>query len=274
MTYAQTDTKKNIRAVSIGGFSILLIGGFFVFKTFFNASGEETLVDNDQNNEAPTPEKSPTLSASIIRQKLLNGERVVFLDVRDQASFDAEHIPHSTLISPANLSSYTADSGSLIIIVLSATDASRREAVANILKQVSYPAFILEGGIEAWREGGNQALSYGDPDSFLDQSKVTYISPADAQKELTSISNIFILDVQSPENFEKRHLRGAVNIPLDQIEKRSREIPSAKNILVYGESELISFRAGVRLSDLNIFTAKTLRGNSHLTPGSGFILEP
>lgn len=274
MTYAQNDTKKNIRAVSIGGFSILLIGGFFVFKTFFNGAEEKTLVDNNQTEEAPAPEKSPTLSSSVIRQKLLNGERVVFLDVRDQAAFDAEHIPHSILISPINLASYTADSGALIIIVLSNTDTARREAVTNILKQVSYPAFLLEGGIETWRQEGNQAFSYGDPNSFLDQSKVTYISPADAKKELASSTNIFILDVQSTENFEKRHLKGAVNIPLDQIERRSREIPSAKNILVYGESELISFRAGVRLSDLNIFTAKTLRGNSHLAPESGFILEP
>ncbi|MFZ3031959.1 MAG: rhodanese-like domain-containing protein, partial [Candidatus Moraniibacteriota bacterium] len=118
-------------------------------------------------------------------------------------------------------------------------------------------------------------LSRGDPSSFLDQSKITYITPAEALKALANTdANYFLLDVQSAQNYQKKHLKGSVNIPLAELERRSKEIPAGRNILVYGESELSSFQGGVRLADLNVFTARTLSGNDHLKPESGFFLEP
>lgn len=262
-----------MRALSVGGFLILLVGAFFIVRVMFTGSdGEEkTATPLAENKEVALP----TISSAIIQQKILNGESVVFLDVRDQANFESEHIPHSILSSPSMLQAYTAEPGTVVVVVVSEKDSLRKEAVGNILRQKSYPAFLLKGGIEEWKQGGNPVLSYGNPDSFLDQSKVTYISPAEALKEIQEQgAAVLILDVQSEQNFQKKHLKGAINIPLDQLEKRVKEVVTAKSIIVYGETELVSFRAGVRLSDLNVFSAKTLSGSNHLKPESGFLLEP
>ena len=264
-----------MRAVLIGGTLILLVGGFFIIRTLWDTTPPEESPSPSASEEKSNTESAPTISADVIRQKMQNGERVVFLDVRDQAAFDGEHIPHSIPTSPSTLASYTADANALVVIVLSNADTQRKEVVATLLKQRSSPAFLLAGGIEEWKLSGNQLISRGDPNSFVDQSKVTYVTPAEAVKMMTeTVGGLTILDVQSEQNYQRKHIKGAINIPLQQLEKRSRELSAGKNILVYGENELASFQGGTLLNDLSFFTARTLRGNDHLKPGSGFILEP
>lgn len=44
--------------------------------------------------------------------------------------------------------------------------------------------------------------------------------------------NCFLLDVRSPIEFECEHIEGAVNIPLDQLDKRLAEVPRQGEIVV------------------------------------------
>lgn len=268
--------QKNVRVVLVGGALILLVGGFFVMKTAWKDSAEEVTKQPTTESDEETRQTTPTITAEALRQKIYNNERVTLLDVRDEESFAYEHIPHSILTSSGALSTYTGNgTDELVVVVLSNTDTQMNEAVGNILKQKSYQAFILQGGFEEWKKTGNQVLSRGDPSSFLDQSKITYITPKEALAAMANTdANYFLLDVQSAQNYQKKHLKGSVNVPLAELEKRSKEIPAGRNILVYGESELSSFQGGVRLADLNVFTARTLSGNDHLKPESGFTLEP
>jgi rhodanese-related sulfurtransferase len=85
---------------------------------------------------------------------------------------------------------------------------------------------------------------------------------------------LFVLDIGQSENYKKRHIVGAVNIPLEELERRVREIPAGRQIVVYGENDVVSFQGGVILSDLGIFTAQTLSGNKYLAPESGLPFEP
>lgn len=270
-----TQEQKNARGVLVAGVLILLVGGFFVAKTFWKNTSEEKREDTSSISPEQKAQDIPLITAEAVRQKIFNNERITILDVRNQESFDAEHIPHSFLTSSGALNTYTAGADEVVVVVLSNADTQIKEAVGNILKQKSYPVFILKEGFEGWKKAGNQVLSRGDPNSFLDQSKITYITKEEAKKALNDTdARYFILDVQTAQNYQNKHMKGAVNIPLAELEKRSKEIPSGRNILVYGESEFTSFQGGVRLADLNIFTARTLAGNDHLKPESGFILEP
>ena len=61
-----------------------------------------------------------------------------------------------------------------------------------------------------------------------------YASIASLQaKALLDKGIVFLLDVRTPEEFRQAHLKGAVLIPIDQIEKRLGEIPKNRPILVY-----------------------------------------
>lgn len=268
-----SERNKDTRAILIGGVLVLIVGASMIIRNMRDETSstidQETAVSEESDGDT-----LPTVSADVLRQKILNGEKVSFLDIRGEESFRTEHIPHSLPVAPGTLGTHTPGSGELLVVVFSAKDTRTLEVVKNTLKQKSSQVFLLEGGFEEWKRGGNQTISLGDPNSFIDQSKVTYIAPAEAVHVIAENKDVFILDVQSEQNFQKKHVKGAKNIPLDQLEKRSQEIPPAKNIIVYGESELASFQGGVRLSDLNVFTAKTLSGNSTFGAGSGLPLEP
>ncbi len=279
MRYREVDSGKNreSRAVFVGGLLILLVALWFIGQKWWKNHQENSL-EVPSSSTPPTEEKSnPALTVTVenVRQKIVNGDKVKFLDVRGQENFQTEHIPHSLPLSPGALASYSGESNEFSVVVYSTKDTQSLEAVKNILKQKSAQFFLLDGGIEEWKKTGNPTIVLGDPNSFIDQSKVTYITPEATLALLSQEgNNIFILDVQSEQNYQKKHIKGAKNIPLDQLEKRSEEIPPAKKIIVYGDSELLSFQGGVRLSDLGIFTAKTISGKNLLDQGSPLPLEP
>ena len=56
---------------------------------------------------------------------------------------------------------------------------------------------------------------------------------------------VAVLDVRPAEEFAAGHVPGALNIPLDQLEKRMRELPKRKEIVAYcrGPFCLMSFEA-------------------------------
>jgi len=42
-----------------------------------------------------------------------------------------------------------------------------------------------------------------------------------------------IIDVREPKSYGKEHIKGAINIPASEIEKRIAEIPNDKPVIVY-----------------------------------------
>lgn len=52
-------------------------------------------------------------------------------------------------------------------------------------------------------------------------------------KTLLAKSNIFLLDVRTPQEFSQARLAGAVLIPIGEFERRISEVPKNKPVLVY-----------------------------------------
>jgi hypothetical protein len=57
---------------------------------------------------------------------------------------------------------------------------------------------------------------------------------------------VTLLDVRSAEQFEAGHLPGAVNIPIDELRRRLKEIPPSQQVVAYcrGPSCIFSYEAG------------------------------
>lgn len=79
---------------------------------------------------------------------------------------------------------------------------------------------------------------------FLSKDEFEPVSAAElvdrARKGLVTV-----LDVRPPEEFAAGHVPGAVNIPLQQLEKRLRELPKRKEVIAYcrGPFCLMSYEA-------------------------------
>ena len=77
------------------------------------------------------------------------------------------------------------------------------------------------------------------------------LEPVLASELLERASNglVTVLDVRPPEEFAAGHVQGAVNIPIQQLEKRLAELPKRKEVIAYcrGPYCLMSFEAVERL---------------------------
>jgi rhodanese-related sulfurtransferase len=66
-------------------------------------------------------------------------------------------------------------------------------------------------------------------------AKLQYEStPGALHALLQEKDSLIVLDVRRREAFEREHIAGAVNIPLDELPKRYEELPKEKTIVTYG----------------------------------------
>jgi 3-mercaptopyruvate sulfurtransferase SseA len=68
-----------------------------------------------------------------------------------------------------------------------------------------------------------------------------HIAPADGVKRVTTIEardavangTAVIVDVRPAQSYQQNHIKGSINIPLDQVETRLSELPRDKTIITY-----------------------------------------
>jgi predicted sulfurtransferase len=53
----------------------------------------------------------------------------------------------------------------------------------------------------------------------------TYMTPEELRSHIDKAAKTLIIDVRDREEFEQETIKGAINIPLPQLEPRLREIP-------------------------------------------------
>jgi len=270
------ENTRDKRALVTGFFLLIFIGVYFIGR---NLLRKDLISSVDTKNQVTTDNTTkndvPSITPDVLWKKIQNGDKIKIIDIRTEIAFGDAHIAHSISMPISSLPNLSLDKDEMAVIVLSESNLESVETAKNILKQKSFPYFFLKGGIEAWGSSGAPTLSNGDPNSFLNQSKVTYIT-LEAFKKIRNEnpSSVFLLDVQTEGSYQRKHLAGAVNIPLSELEKRQKEIPTGRIVIVYGENDITSFQGSVRLFDLGISTAQTLTGNKYLSSDSGLIFEP
>ncbi|MGW8184537.1 MAG: rhodanese-like domain-containing protein [Candidatus Moraniibacteriota bacterium] len=226
------------------------------------------------NKNAPTAKKQNKeniytdysyITALELNKKIINKEDVVLLDIRDSVSFENSHIENSINISPQNFEKTIESLNKDHTIAIIGYDYEKKTDVAAIIKKMKDElefknVLALSGGIIGWAEEGNQIISGGNKESALDWSKIDYIIPEQLKLAIDNQYPVFILDTRLNSQYKSGHIPGAVNIPLEEIEKRKSELPISKEILVYGASTDDDFKASVKLNDLGFLATYTLQG--------------
>lgn len=243
---------------------LILFVGFLLIAavalvTFLRPSfrGNKT---KDFSTDSQQVKEYPRISAKELAEKLKNKENIFILDVRTIDEYQMEHIVDSISAPFEELNKKEIGAAVDAAIAVLGSGSDQSDQAAKILEIKGFQKImVLSGGITAWKNNNGQTVSWGDPTSFVNQSKVTFISPEDAKKILDEKRPVYFLDVRPPDQFSS-HISGAVNIPLNELEKRRNELPLGKEIIAYGATELEGFQAGVKLYDLNTLSALVLRG--------------
>jgi 3-mercaptopyruvate sulfurtransferase SseA len=58
------------------------------------------------------------------------------------------------------------------------------------------------------------------------------ISLADAKKDFDA-GNVVFVDTRAAVAYQQEHIKGAINIPMEAVETRYKEIPTGKKIIAY-----------------------------------------
>ena len=266
-----TTKKKNNLALAVGFFLIILVSLVTFSRPTFR-------------KKTPTmPEAVPTetnassargIESNELSKKIMTESDLTIIDIRSEGNFNKEHIVNSKNISASGLANAlpSLDKERTYVIVsdmLSIQDTAYLEKIFRENGFQNY--FYLIGGFSAWKSKYNPTLSEGNPASFVDQSKVSYITAEELKKLLDSNSNnVFIIDLRKSGQFGIGHIKNAVNIFLDDLENQTDKIVHGKKIILYDNDGLWAFKGAVRLYDLGIFNVFALSDGLDAWKKKGF----
>jgi glyoxylase-like metal-dependent hydrolase (beta-lactamase superfamily II)/rhodanese-related sulfurtransferase len=140
----------------------------------------------------------------------------VILDVRGAAEFGAGHVPGSINIGLGG--QFASWAGSLIslsapIVIVAESAAQVDEATTRLARVgVEKVAGYLSGGILAWSESGLPVLS------------VPQITVAELHELAPNESELQIIDVRRPAEYESGHVPGAISAPLASLRQTANTL--------------------------------------------------
>ena len=161
---------------------------------------------------------------------------VVLIDTRSMLAFGGGHIPGALNIAGhpelSIWAGWLLDPDQPILLVLESDQEV--EKVVPFFLRTGFTKFAgyLVGGMKAWDNAGMQIIEVGQ------------MTVHEVKKRASELQ---IVDVRSPEEWEKGHIPAATHIFLPELEKRARELEKKKPVAIYCDS---GYRASLGTSIL------------------------
>ncbi|PQO36379.1 MBL fold metallo-hydrolase [Bremerella cremea] len=185
---------------------------YFVHDAIMNRKDRASLDESMQHS-------LQALSLTEVLEKQAAGAQVV--DTRDPIEFAGAHLRGALNIGIDG--KYATWAGTMLnktepIVVIA--DEERVEESILRLGRIGFDQVVgyLKEGMDALNDR---------PDLVARTSRIT----APAVKELEG--DVVVLDIRNPKEYDDGHIEGSLNIPLNHLEERFAEIPSADHLVVH-----------------------------------------
>ncbi len=246
--------KDNSTLIAFSTMMILLMAVIIYFViTKKNSSDENSLLETEEEKIEELNYNLTFITPKKVFEAIRK-ENSLIIDTRNNPDFIENHIESSINIPLENFieKEFQLDiEKNLIFIEKEGTQDGKK--IANRLKENGYKLNYLKGGLYSYLGAGYDLISYGDVNSAQDRAKVNLIDLATLGSKLTSGERFIYLDVRKKSDFDKDHFENSVNIALEDLEKNKSNLPTGK-LLIIDENNARSFKAAVRLSDMNVLT--------------------
>lgn len=255
------NTQPHILAMIVGLVMILAIGLLTVFKNY-HAGNEQ---NKAQKQAEENIKKAVKITAEDLQKKISQNEVLAIVDIRTPEEYEIDHIRDSKNISIGDFQNLwtSLDKNKTYVIVDDGQGLQGADIASQMTSNGFKSSYYLGGGYIAWKNKSQPTISGGNPFSSVDGAKATYISADDLNAWLSNAEerkDLFLIDLRTAQEYSQEHLEGSINIPLDELERREMEIPFAKDIAVYGNTDLFGFRGSVKLFDLGHPNVSSLIG--------------
>lgn len=267
---AKIKKDKSVFVVAVGFLLIMGVAALIFLKP--NAQEKKDNIEG-ATKTAIDVEKTRGLESSELFKMTIQDNAVVLIDIRSPEEFNKEHIQNSKNIPASALADAlrSMEKDRTYVIVSDSLSVEDLNLMADMLQENGIEDyFYLQGGLAAWKAAFNPTISDGDPQSFTDQAKVTYIKSDELKKLISTDQNLFIIDLRKSGQFKEGHIKNAVNIFLDNLESEKRNILPGRKVVLYDNDGLWAFKGAVRLYDLGFFNVFTLSDGLDIWKKKGF----
>jgi len=252
--------KKYMTAGFIGFFLILVVALVTIFCSQLSPEENPMEIKSGDSGEEISSVEKQAVTTEDLMQKIIQKEDLVILDIRSEEEYQKEHLADSLNIPFVNLEESVASLPKDKTYVFLDDDYTESSLLAlNIFAENEiFSTFYLKGGFSSWKAQYNPTISSGDPNSFVDQSKVKYIQSDKLKELITQDPNLLIIDLRDAGTFQTGHIKGAVNIFLEDLEKVKAQIPLNRKVVLCDNDGLWAFMGAVRLYDMGFFNILAL----------------
>ncbi len=192
--------------------------GYFPQNVLMNIQGYESLdTVMDRATRALDPDGF---------EQVANESGALMLDTRDAEDFAGGFVPNSINIGlQGNFAQWVGELiPDLKQNILLITYPGKEEEAITRLSRVGYDMTIgyLKGGFEAWQAAGKE---------FEMANRISI----DEFEEAFRTENPLVFDVRRKSEYDSEHLIGAVNVPLNEINKHLAQFPKDKYFVLHCE---------------------------------------
>jgi rhodanese-related sulfurtransferase len=199
--------------------------------------------------------------------------KLTVIDARARVEYDEAHIPGAINVPAeklaARLPRMVKDRRRDLVFYCNGPKCTKSQKAARMAIALGYENVLeYNEGMPGW--GKARMPIAGSP---LPQVDVPAIAPEDFAAMVKKGAHPFLLDLRVAQEFESYHLKGAVNIPLDDIRKRIGNLPKDRDIVLTchaGQQSIVGARL---LRHLGIQRLKRLDGGIVAWQQKGLPLE-
>ena len=198
-------------------------------KTVREAGDDKKIVEKPEN-ESGTEEISGIIpiSPAEVYEIIKNDKDYIILDVRTQDEYHEGHLDKALLISLDDLEKviYVLPDDKPIIVYCQGGVRSRK--AAGLLVENGFSQVYDMGGILDWQDGGFPVIVEEGAISAIE-----FITVDEAYEIFLNNKDYLFIDVRTEVEYKNGHIKGAVSIPVEEIEERLDEIPQDRPLIVY-----------------------------------------
>ncbi|WP_164856191.1 rhodanese-like domain-containing protein [Lujinxingia sediminis] len=102
------------------------------------------------------------------------------------------------------------------------------------------------------------------------------MSSTELQQRIVEGEDFVLIDILNPEDYQREHIPGAINIPVESLKERARkDLGKNQRIVVYGDSHdaEASTRAAKILEELGFRKVSDFDGGLDAWKNAGFLTE-
>lgn len=188
---------------------------------------------------AVRPSGIPHMDVDEVNNRISKGHQVIMFDVREKSEYGHKYIPNSIRFARSKLSKGEEELKDLVrniskrnIIVVYCGTGTRSSYVTAKLRKLGYKAYNMEGGISDWADQGYPIIM--GPKLPPSEEGI----PIDLEEAYEHYYLLFNqetqwIDVRDREAYERGHIKGAVNIPVYELEKNLEQVSRSKNLIIY-----------------------------------------